>query len=200
MKDRMRKALGFLGLIEDEYGEYTPTNPPRANAEPSYDDVEWTRPAPQGARPFPTTPSTSPNGTLRVSSTTISRPAPGPTSVLESHSPSPRLRPMPSGVRSVGPFSQDRDVAIVSPSRYDEAGRITDLLRSNRAVVLDVRDMDPVLARRVVDFAAGTTYALTAKMEPMEKGTVYLLSPQGTHVSPDTRERLRVANYQSTGA
>ena len=203
MKDRMRKALGFLGLIEDEYGEYTPTNTTRTTYEqPSYDDdAEWTRPAPQNPRPFPTTPSASPNAPLRVSSNTAgARGAPAPVSVLESSSQSPRLRPMPSGVRSVGPFSQDRDVAVVSPSRYDESGRITDLLRSNRAVVLDVRDMDPVLARRVVDFAAGTTYAFTAKMEPMEKGTVYLLSPQGTHVSPDTRERLRVTNYQSNGS
>jgi cell division inhibitor SepF len=103
-------------------------------------------------------------------------------------------------VRSVGPFSQDRDVAIISPTHYNESGRITDLLRSNRAVVLDVRDVEPTVARRVIDFAAGTTYALTATMETLENRVVYLLSPQGTHVSPDARERLRATNYRSTGS
>jgi FtsZ-interacting cell division protein YlmF len=51
-----------------------------------------------------------------------------------------------------------------------------------------------------VDFASGTAYALNAKMEILEKGSVYLISPQGTHVSAEARERLRATNYQSTGS
>jgi hypothetical protein len=35
MKERMRKALGFLGLIEDEYGEYGATTPARPFTEPN---------------------------------------------------------------------------------------------------------------------------------------------------------------------
>jgi cell division inhibitor SepF len=127
-------------------------------------------------------------------------PRPTPISVLEPTAQAPRLRPMPSGVRSVSPFSQDRDVAIFAPTNYDDSRRITDLLRSNRAVVLLVSDVDPGVARRLVDFASGTTYALNAKMEILEKGSVYLISPQGTHVSPEARERLRATNYQSTGS
>ena len=48
--------------------------------------------------------------------------------------------------------------------------------------------------------ALATAYALNAKMEILEKGSVYLISPQGTHVSPEARERLRATNYQSTGS
>jgi cell division inhibitor SepF len=91
-------------------------------------------------------------------------------------------------------------VAIFAPTNYNESRRITDLLRSNRAVVLLVSDVDPGVARRLVDFASGTAYALNAKMEILEKGSVYLISPQGTHVSPEARERLRATNYQSTGS
>jgi len=199
MKDKMRRALGFLGLIEDEYGEYTPTSPTRPFSEQPVDDdeLEWTRPAPSGARTFPT----SANPVPRVSSNpgaSLARPT--PISVLEPSAQAPRLRPMPSGVRSVSPFSQDRDVAIFTPTNYNESRRITDLLRSNRAVVLLVSDVDPGIARRLVDFASGTAYALNAKMEILEKGSVYLISPQCTHVSPEARERLRATNYQSTGS
>jgi cell division inhibitor SepF len=200
MKDKMRRALGFLGLIEDEYGEYTPSGNARPfTDQPALDEeLEWTRPAPSSARTIPTT-NASP--VTRVSSNPgPSMPRPTPISVLEPTAQAPRLRPMPSGVRSVSPFSQDRDVAIFAPTNYDESRRITDLLRSNRAVVLLVSDVDPGVARRLVDFASGTTYALNAKMEILEKGSVYLISPQGTHVSPEARERLRATNYQSTGS
>jgi cell division inhibitor SepF len=200
MKDKMRRALGFLGLIEDEYGEYTPSGNARPfTDQPALDEeLEWTRPAPSSARTIPTT-NASP--VTRVSSNPgPSMPRPTPISVLEPTAQAPRLRPMPSGVRSVSPFSQDRDVAIFAPTNYDDSRRITDLLRSNRAVVLLVSDLDPGVARRLVDFASGTTYALNAKMEILEKGSVYLISPQGTHVSPEARERLRATNYQSTGS
>ncbi len=193
MKDKMRKALGFLGLIEDEYGEYTATPAVRPFSEPVEDDQEWARPLSSNGRS--TTPS---NPALRVSPSPLQRPT--PISLLEPHAQATRLRPLSSGVRSVSPFSQDRDVAIFAPVNYNESRRITDLLRSNRAVVLIVHEIDPGLARRLVDFASGTAYALNAKMEILEKGAVYLLSPQGTHVSPEARERLRMTNYQSVGS
>ena len=196
MKDKMRKALGFLGLIEDEYGEYTTTNPARPFSDQGVDDeLEWTRPANANGRALP---SPSPPAPPRVMSNNVARPT--PISVLEPHTQAPRLRPMPSGVRAVSPFSQERAVAIFTPTNYNESRRITDLLRSNRAVVLIVNEVEPGLARRLVDFASGTAYALNAKMEILEKGAVYLVSPQGTHVSPEARERLRATNYQSVGA
>jgi cell division inhibitor SepF len=200
MKDKMRRALGFLGLIEDEYGEYTPTGATRPfTDQPALDeDPEWSRPAPSGARTFPTTNSTSVSRASSSPGGSLARTT--PISVLEPSAQAPRLRPMPSGVRSVSPFSQDRDVAIFAPTNYNESRRITDLLRSNRAVVLLVGDVDAGIARRLVDFASGTAYALNAKMEILEKGSVYLISPQGTHVSAEARERLRATNYQSTGS
>ena len=84
-----------------------------------------------------------------------------------------------SAARGASPFQQERDVAIVAPETYDDSRRITDFLRSNRAVVLSTLDVDPGLARRLVDFTAGTAYALNAKIEMLDSG-VYLICPQGT--------------------
>lgn len=196
MKDRMRKALGFLGLIEDEYGEYTPGAAVRPFSEQSVDeDLEWSRPAPAPARQFPTVSAT--NNVRQVPSAPSPRPA--PISVVDSSSQTPRLRPMTSGVRSASPFSQERDVAIFTPMDYNESRRITELLRSNRAVVMIVSQVDADVARRLTDFAAGVVHALNARIERLEKG-VFLISPQGTHVSPEVRERLRASNYQMIGS
>lgn len=196
MKERMRKALGFLGLIEDEYGDYASATPARPFSDQPVveEEPEWTRSG--AARPFPTVTS----GPTNVRSAQGPVPRASSISVLESQGATPRVRPVQSnGVRAIAPLSQERDVAIFTPVNYNESRRVTDLLRSNRAVVMIVNQVDPGLARRLVDFASGTAYALNAKMEILEKGAVYLVSPQGTHVSPDVRERLRASNYQSSG-
>jgi FtsZ-interacting cell division protein YlmF len=190
MKERMRKALGFLGLIEDEYGEYGTATPNRPFTEPGYDDEpEWSAPAPTSPRPFPV--SSAGAGPARP--VPAARPAP----VAGPEGP-PRLRPVPSNrIRTLAAPSED-DLAVVTPGSYNESQRVTDLLRVHRPVLLNVTDLDAEVARRVVDFTAGTIYALRAKIEPLAAG-VYLIFFADTPVSHDTRLRLRAANYRSFG-
>jgi cell division inhibitor SepF len=197
MKDKLRGFLGFLGLIEDEYGEYGSTGaaPARPFSEQatSPSDAEWSPPTAE--RQFPTSSSTS----------TPMRPTSNPSrttsiSVLDASGQAPRIRPMQNGAasRGVSSFSQERDVAIFVPRSYDESRRITDLLRSNRAVVLNVLNVDSNLGRRLVDFASGTAYALNAKIEILGN-SIYLISPQGMHLGPEAKDRLRATNYRDLG-
>jgi FtsZ-interacting cell division protein YlmF len=197
MKDKLRGFLGFLGLIEDEYGEYGSTGAaparPFSEQSTSQSDAEWSPPTAE--RQFPTSSTTS----------TPMRPTSSPTrttsiSVLDSSGQAPRIRPMQNGAasRGVSSFSQERDVAIFAPHSYDESRRITDLLRSNRAVVLNVLSVDSNLGRRLVDFASGTAYALNAKIEILGN-SIYLISPQGMHLGPEAKDRLRATNYRDLG-
>lgn len=197
MKEKMRHVLGFLGLVEDEYGEYASSAPARPFSEqPLYDETPepYQTPANQ-SRPFPTTP-----GTYSAPRPTPLAPRTSSISVIDANGPGSRVRPMTSsGLRGIAPLSMERDLAIFIPTSYHESSRITDLLRANRAVVMNVSDVDPGVARRLVDFAAGTAYALGAKIERLADGSVYLVSPPGSHVSVEVRERLRASNYRSTG-
>src|SRR5579863_6900434 len=193
MKDKLRGFLGFLGLIEDEYGEYGSTGaaPARPFTDPTPAEVEpeWTGSS-SGARQFPT------SATTRRPATS---PRPSSISVLDSSGQAPRVRPMASASpRGLASFSPERDVAIFAPRSYDESRRITDLLRANRAVVLNVASVDPNLGRRLVDFASGTAYALNAKIEILGN-SLYLMSPQGMHLGPEAKDRLREANYRDLG-
>jgi cell division inhibitor SepF len=197
MKEKLRGFLGFLGLVEDEYGEYGPSNAPRPFSEqPEEFEPEWSAAPVPTNRTFPTQPANP---------TSFRPPAPVPSpqrntsiSVLEGSNGPARVRPIPNpnAARVASPFSQERDVAIVSPETYDDSRRITDLLRSNRAVVLMTLDVEQSLSRRLVDFTAGTAYAMNAKIEILVRG-VYLISPQGMHVSPEMKERLRAGDYHA---
>ncbi|MHB2029187.1 MAG: cell division protein SepF [Acidimicrobiales bacterium] len=205
MKDKLRGFLGFLGLVEDEYGEFGSTGAPRPFSEyPGEPEPEWT-PAPAPAsRIFPTQPAgPAPYRAQAPAPYRAPSPAPSPAprrttsvSVLEGVNGNSRVRPIanPNAAQRISAFSPERDVAIVTPATYDDSRRITDLLRSNRAVVLTTIDVDSGLSRRLVDFTAGTAYALNAKIEMLVRG-VYLVTPQGTHVGPEMKERLRAANF-----
>ena len=196
MKEKLRGFLGFLGLIEDEYGEYGSAGPARPfSDQPSYnEEPEWSAPVPQ-ARQFPTSPGPS---SMRSPNSQPARTS--SISVIDGGGQMPRVRPMPSpGItRGVPSFAHERDVAVFIPASYNESRRITDLLRANRPVVLNVVGLDPGLGRRLVDFAAGTAYALNAKIEILDSG-VYLVCPQGVHLGPDERDRLRASNYRELG-
>jgi FtsZ-interacting cell division protein YlmF len=197
MKEKLRGFLGFLGLVEDDYGDYGPSNAPRPFSEqPEEFEPEWAPPPTPAARTFPTQPA-SPSP-FRQGSPQGAPSRGAPISVLEGSNGVSRVRPIanPNAPRQSQSQERERDVAIVSPESYDDSRRITDLLRANRAVVLATLDVDSGLARRLVDFTAGTAYAMNAKIEMLIRG-VYLISPQGMHVGPEMKERLRAANYHA---
>ncbi len=194
MKDRLRGFLGFLGLVEDEYGEFGPSTPSRPFSEPVEEyEPEWaSTPSPRGyaggpgAPPYRGSPAAPPP--RRTPSI----------SVLEGPNGNPRVRPISNqNPPRPGPtFSRERDVAVVTPETYDDSRRITDHLRANRAVVLATLNVDAGLARRLVDFTAGTAYALNARIEMLARG-VYLVSPQGMNLGSEAKESLRAAHYGS---
>ncbi|HQT99903.1 MAG TPA: cell division protein SepF [Acidimicrobiales bacterium] len=191
MKERLRGFLGFLGLVEDEYGEFGPSGAPRPFSEAPSNEPEWSAHVatpPPPTRTFPTT--NSQGGALRPVGSAPSALRP----VAHPNGGAPRS---PSGLgaaRTVSSFSTQRDVVVLSPNAYDDSRRVTDHLRANRAVVLTTLGVEQSLARRLVDFTAGTAYAMNARIEPLLRG-VYLISPQGLYVGPDVKERLRVGDY-----
>jgi FtsZ-interacting cell division protein YlmF len=195
MKDRMRSILGFLGLVEDEYGEYTPSasSRPFSNADGTDEQGYSAQPAPSMQRPFPTTPSG-----VRVARTP-NAPVRGPQlSMIDAPQQGLRVQPLPaSHSRGFQPLSQEREVSIFKTNDYNEFGKITDMLRGNRSVVIDLRENDSVMQRRILDFTTGTAYALQATIERLEGGSVYLVSPRGVHVSLDVKDRLRAANFRA---
>ncbi len=211
MNEKMRKALGFLGLVEDDYNEYTATEATRPFTEEVREEPSWA-PRQQSAPARASAPSPRINPTpaprtgapapLRAQNPSSSQ-APRPTSLslLESAQPVARARPAAAsgGVRGVVSYAAEPDIEIMTPFEFNECQRITDQLRLNRTVILAVTQCGPAVARRLIDFAAGTAYALRATVETLEKGAVYAISPHGASLSPEVRARLVASNYTTVG-
>ncbi|AAK80078.1 cell division inhibitor SepF [Clostridium acetobutylicum] len=80
-------------------------------------------------------------------------------------------------------------VVIVKPKDYDEATQICDDLKNRKIVVVNVTDLEPKTAQRLLDFMGGASYVLNGELLEIDKG-VYLLSPSNVDISRDLKNDL----------
>lgn len=66
--------------------------------------------------------------------------------------------------------------------------------RQGQPVLFDLRGVDQVTARRVLDFVSGVTYALHGRLRKVG-GRAFLLVPEGVELPPDERRRLDHLGY-----
>jgi len=72
--------------------------------------------------------------------------------------------------------SRSGEIFIRRPRNQDEARICVDCLRGRRAVVVNLKQVQPDHALRVFDFLAGAAYALGGQLEQAGEG-VYLVTP-----------------------
>jgi cell division inhibitor SepF len=109
------------------------------------------------------------------SRTAVLRPAPSST-------PPPRLR----GVDTGGGAAR---VHLVIPRSFNDAQQIADKFKESIPVILNLQGADQELAKRLIDFASGLTYALNGGMQRVAD-KVFLLTPRNVEVSAQERARL----------
>jgi cell division inhibitor SepF len=87
---------------------------------------------------------------------------------------------------------------VITARNFSDAQLLADGIGNGRAVVLDLRNTEPEMVRRLVDFTSGLTYALNGKMAKIAQGVI-LVSPAGVTVGDDELNRLASAGLYSTG-
>jgi len=170
----MRKAMVYLGLVDDEeYEDYEPYDeiaPPQPVAAPRRqpavvrqappDPVFEPEPSAGGVRTLPREPETG--------GITIQRPA--------------VVRPIVT--------TQQPKVHVVAPGGFNDAQEIGDKLKANQPVILNLQGVNRDLSRRLIDFASGLTYGLGGQMERVAE-QVFLLTPSNVEVPAEEKRRLQ---------
>ncbi len=87
----------------------------------------------------------------------------------------------------VRPVEIQSDILVVE--EFADARVLADRVRDRTPVVLDMRQADPDMVRRVVDFSSGLIYALDGSMRRVGEGLVAVLPPRVT-LSRDEKRRL----------
>jgi cell division inhibitor SepF len=74
-----------------------------------------------------------------------------------------------------------RRIGTITPDSFRDARGIGELFREGVPVIINLTSMDPVDAKRVVDFAAGLTFGLRGSIERVAT-RVFLLTPAHTEI------------------
>ena len=106
------------------------------------------------------------------------------TSILRPAAEPRRLR----GVESIPGMGQVR-VHLILPRSFNDAQQIADRFKEGMPVILNLQSSDQELAKRLIDFASGLTYALDGGMQRVAD-KVFLLTPRNVEVSAEERARM----------
>ena len=81
-------------------------------------------------------------------------------------------------------------VSVVEPYGYDDVQGISDHLKNRRPVIVNLEQSDAELAKRIVDFVSGTTYALDGSMQKVGK-SIFLFVPSNVDIDVDVKEQIK---------
>jgi cell division inhibitor SepF len=102
-------------------------------------------------------------------------------------------------VGSDGPKSSSGSSHIINARAFSDAQRLADHIRQGQAVVLDLRNTEPAMVRRLVDFSSGLTYALDGKMAKTSQGVI-LVTPPGVAIDGAEQRRLAELGLYGTAS
>jgi FtsZ-interacting cell division protein YlmF len=214
MASMWNKTLFYLGLVDEEQatdgaGQPSDINQPVQAPSPgpprqtSQQQVVATRPPDPYVPPASSVPPPDP-----YAAPPISAPPPG-TPVAGR-----RVEPPAATARSMSPdrthaeagvfiYQQDASSSrtgepvrrsepesqVIVARNFSDAQTLADSIRMGRTVVLDLRNTEPEMVRRIVDFASGLTYALDGRMAKTAQGVI-LVTPAGSSLGVGEQDRL----------
>lgn len=80
-------------------------------------------------------------------------------------------------------------VVLVKPERFENASEIADHLREKRTVVLNLESTNKEIARRLLDFLSGVSYANEGKVKKVAIST-YIITPYNVDILGDLVDEL----------
>lgn len=80
-------------------------------------------------------------------------------------------------------------VVISRPKDYEEATNICEDFKARKIIVINVTELEPKTAQRLLDFMGGASFVLGGTLQEIEKG-VYMLLPSNVELSNELRTEL----------
>ena len=191
MASLWQKTMFYLGLVDDE--EIEAAEAGAQDPQPSVRTVDQAPPQ-ADARGSGTQ---SIRQTSSVAGRRIEPPAPVRRRVSENADHAEAGVLVTAGRRGRESSRSSSESAIIEARTLSDAQTLADYIRDGRPVVLDLRETETAMVRRLVDFSSGLTYALDGRMVKVATGVI-LVTPAGTTVSVEERRRLAALGLYDT--
>lgn len=192
MSSLWNKTLFYLGLVDEEEQEAGTVDSP----------VGEVRPVEQDSTAAPLPPGMAPSDA--AGSATIAKPGSGvagrriePPAASRQRMSSDRtyaeagvyIHPNAGSASDIAARRMEPESHIIVARNFSDAQTLADSIRSGRGVVLDLRNTEPEMVRRIVDFSSGLTYALDGRMAKTSQGVI-LITPSGVSIGTQEHDRL----------
>jgi len=178
----MRKAMVYLGLVEDDVEQYD-----------EYDEYEAPAPVPAARRTPAHQPQVEADYGRRSSAPELRDRSGGYLSGRSGGAATAMaIAPTPSGWAD--PTAGSVRVTTLHPRTYNEARAIGEHFREGTPVIMNLTEMDDADAKRLVDFAAGLIFGLRGSIERVT-AKVFLLSPQNVEVTAEDKQRIAEGGF-----
>jgi len=83
--------------------------------------------------------------------------------------------------------SRGLEVVVIRPESMEDAKEITDTLLFGKAVVLNLEGIHVDIAQRIIDYSAGSTYAIKGNLQKITN-YIFLVTPPNVDISGDIPE------------
>lgn len=183
MAGMVRRAMVYLGLVDDDFEEYDGYEEAPQQQQPHQQPQAQAQPQPRSARAYGPEPYEPVGGTSTIR--TLPREAPS----HETVGPVSPVNPRPSLVRPIA-AAQNAKVHVIAPMRFPDAQEIGDRLKASQPVIVNLQAADRELSRRMIDFCSGAAYVLGGSMDKVAD-QVFLLTPSNVEVSAEEKRRLQ---------
>lgn len=85
-------------------------------------------------------------------------------------------------------------VVVIEPATFEESQNIADQLKNRRTVIVNLENTERNLAKRIVDFVSGATYALGGNMQKVGNG-IFLFVPNNVDISGEMKDDLKEKGF-----
>lgn len=79
------------------------------------------------------------------------------------------------------------EVVVIRPESMEDANEITDTLLTGKAVVLNLEGIHIEIAQRIIDYSAGSCYAMRGNLQKITS-YIFLVTPPNVDISGDIPE------------
>ena len=88
-----------------------------------------------------------------------------------------------SNIIPMTPNMTTGEMIICEPKSFDEAATIVDSLRSAKAVIVNLSNLEKEQAQRLIDFVAGATFAIDGNQQKVGEG-IFIFTPRNILINP----------------
>ena len=81
------------------------------------------------------------------------------------------------------------EVCVIKPISVDDTREITETLLTGSTIILNLEGIDLEVAQRIIDFTAGSTFAIDGKLQKISN-FIFLVTPTNVEISGDLQDLL----------